>query len=105
MSKPTNGVVSESYHYAIDGEYYSGYIEYNVVVTDWWKTGDKKNTAKEVRVGTRYYRETVTNGWRVYYKEEKTYKSNRYTGTQIVFTPNITTSGDDNWNNVNLGSW
>ena len=49
MLKPNNGVIQETYGYSLDGEYCSGSREYDVVVTDWWKSGDLKNTAAPVQ--------------------------------------------------------
>ena len=90
MLKPNNGVIKETYSYSLDGEYYSGSREYDVVVTDWWKSGDLKNTAKEVKINDNFhYRHTKQNGWRKYDKIYKSFTIKKYTGSTIHFEPNI----------------
>ena len=87
--KITRGVIQESYHFTMDGEYCSGNNEHNVEVTEWWKTGTLKNSPKEVKTSNNiFYRHTKQNGWREYYKESKKFKVNRYTGTNVIFIPN-----------------
>lgn len=104
--KITRGLIQESYHFTMDGEYCSGYKEYNVEVTEWWKTGALKNIPKEVKTSkNKFFRHTKQNGWREYYKESKSFKVNRYTGTSVGFTPNITTDNSNDYNKVNLGNW
>jgi hypothetical protein len=102
----TYGTITKSYQFAMDGEFSSGYNELDVIVTEYWKTGELKNTAKEVKTpnGT-YYRCTKQNGWRQYNKESKSFRENRYTGTYISFIPGTTANKDNRWNKVNLGSW
>ena len=90
-TKPISGTIQESYSYSMDGEDFSGYDEYKFTVTEWWKTGSLKNTAREVKsVNYLYYRHTKQNGWRKYDKF--------YTGTSINFVPKIQAD------NYNLGS-
>lgn len=102
------GKISRSYKYAIDGEYCSGYSEYDAEVTDYWKTGDLKNKPKEVKLlnSTTYYRYTKKNSWRIYCKQTKKYdNSHSYLGGYIQFIPNETANSSNNYNKVNLGSW
>ena len=106
LEKPTKGIIQESYHYAIDGEFCSGYKEHNVIVTEWWKTGDLKNKAKELKTfNNNYYRHTKLNGWREYYKDCKQFKEKRYTGTSLYFVPEIQADTSKEYNKVNLGDW
>ena len=103
------GVIKESYHFNMDGEYFSGYKEYNVVVTEYWKTGELKALPKEVKSTDTYnyklFRHTKQKGWREYYKQTKKFKENRYTGTSVSFSPTITTNNLNEYNKVNLGHW
>ena len=107
---PNFGVITESYHYAMDGEYCSGYKEHNVTVTEYYKTGEFKGLPKEVKTNSnRYYKFTKKNGWRQYYKNEQNpayrYKENKYTGTTMSFIPNINANYSREFNKVNLGDW
>lgn len=108
--KPTYGIITESYHYAIDGEFCSGYKEHNVKVTEYYKTGELKDYPKEVKTAiNRYYKFTKKYGWREFYKNEPNpahrYKNNTYTGTTMSFIPNVNTDYSKEYNRVNLGSW
>lgn len=90
INNPNKGVIRVSYSFSMDGEYFSGINEYNVIVTEWWKTGYLKNTAKEVKTANYlYYRYTKQNGWRKYDKIYKKFEENRYTGKSIKFVPDI----------------
>jgi hypothetical protein len=108
-NKATGGIIKESWHFALDGEYSSGYNEYNVEVVDYWKSGDLKGLAREVKTpGGAVYRMTTKNGWREYYKDAppgRKYKNNGYTGTSLNFVPNEKADSSKNVNRVNLGSW
>ena len=102
--KPTTGTINKSYNYSMDGENFSGYDEYEVIVTEWWKTGYLKNTAKEVKTyNNNYYRYTKQNGWRKYDKFYKTFSDNHYTGTIIKFSPEIQGDNSNTFNKVSLG--
>ena len=106
LIKPTNGIIQESYSYSMDGEYSSGYNEYEVSVSDWWNTGNLKNTAKEVKtVNDLYYRHTKQNGWRKYDKFSKKFRDKHFTGTSINFVPSIQVDTSKTFNKVNLGGW
>ena len=104
-----NGVIRESYHFTMDGEYCSGYKEHNVEVTEWWKSGTLTKSPKEVKtIGslyTIYFRHTKQNGWRHYDKYTKTFKLNIYTGKSVSFISNINTNNRNDYNTVNLGHW
>ena len=103
----THGIIFETYQYSLDGEYSSGYNEVDVGITDYWKTGELKNTAKEVKVKNKnlYYRMTKTYGWRKYNKLDKIFNNkNKYIGGYTTFRPNIQSKPSSNYNNVNLGS-
>jgi len=105
-NKPIIGVIQESYGYCIDGEYCSGYKEYGVKVTEYWKTGELKNTAKEVITRNNiYYRYTKQNGWRQYNKIYKQFTVKSYTGSSLHFEPNIEEDKSKNYSKVNLGDW
>ena len=100
------GVMSESYHYAMDGEYCSGYKEHDVKVTARWGKGPNFNKAKEVMTSNNTcFRETTKNGWRKYDKLTKTYYNKSHTGTSFTFIPNSSANNESNYNRVNLGSW
>lgn len=103
------GIIKESYNFTMDGEYCSGYKEYNVEVTERWKTGELKNTPKELKTidksYIKFFRHTKQNGWREYYKDSKKFKVNSYTGTYLTFVPNIDTNNNNDYFNVNLGGW
>jgi len=104
-NKCTHGVIKTSYRFAMDGEFCSGYNEYNVLVQEWWgKSGNY--LPKEVKTldGT-YYRETKKSGWRKYNKSDKTFYQNGYTGTTIQFLENGEENKNKVWNKVNLGDW
>ena len=104
--KITKGIIQDSYHFTMDGEYCSGYKEYNVEVTEWWKTGALKNIPKEVKTSdNKFFRHTKQNGWREYYKEYKSFKVKRYTGTILNFIPYINTNNSYDYTKVNLGDW
>ena len=100
------GVMCESYRFAIDGEFCSGYKEFDVIVTNYWKTGTLKNQPKEVKTSNeKYYRYTKQNGWRQYDMYSKKYYDKRGTSTMYSFKPNINSDYTKNYNKVNLGSW
>jgi hypothetical protein len=104
----TYGIICETYQYSLDGEYSSGYNEIDVEITEYWKTGELKNTAKEVRVKNKniYYRMTKAYGWRVYYKLDKRFDNkNKYIGGYTTFIPNTRAKPSNNYSNINLGSW
>ena len=103
--KPTYGVISESYHFAMDGEFCSGYSEENVVVTKYWGKGSLENYPKELTTsnGT-IYRHTRKNGWRQYYKISNKFKTYTGLGSTRSFVPNKKKE-HQNWNKVNLGNW
>ena len=104
LIKPTCGTIQESYAYSMDGEDFSGYDEYEVIVTEWWKTGDSKNTAREVKtVNYLYYRHTKQNGWRKYDKFYKEFRDKHFTGTSIIFVPKIQDDNSNTLHKVNLG--
>jgi hypothetical protein len=105
-NKPIYGTISKYYHFAMDGEYSSGYNEINVEVTEWWKSGATKNEAKEVKTEHNvYYRHTKANGWREYCKPYKTFTNKNYTGSIINFTPNRKAETQYQYTRVNLGDW
>ena len=105
-NKPIIGVIKESYRFCIDGEYCSGYREYGVKVTEYWKTGKLKNTAKEVITNNNiYYRYTKQNGWRQYDKIYKKFRVKNYTGSSLDFEPNIEEDKSKTYYKVNLGHW
>lgn len=102
------GIISESYQYSMDGEYCSGYKEFDVTVTEYWKTGELKNYPKEVKIKdtNKYYRMTKQHGWRIYYKIDKTFdKRNSYIGGYSTFIPNVNVDYSKSYNKVNLGDW
>ena len=104
-TKPNTGTISESYSYAIDGEYCSGYKQVNVKVTKWWGKGELFNQAKEVETDNKCYRCTKKNGWRQFDKISKKYIEKRGIGLMIVFTPNTIANSLNNYDRVNLGGW
>ena len=108
--KPKYGIITESYHFALDGEFCSGYREHNVTVYEYYKTGDLKDFPKEVKTAiNRIYKFTKKNGWREFDKNEKNprlrYKNNTYTNTIINFIPNQSTDYSNEYHRVNLGQW
>tara|TARA_B110000238_G_C16018497_1_gene392121 strand:+ start:76 stop:357 length:282 start_codon:yes stop_codon:yes gene_type:complete len=86
-TNPTRGIIHETYSFALDGEYSSGHNEHKVTVIEWWKSGELKNKAKEVKVdeNNTYFRHTKKNGWRKYNKSNKTFRPKIYTGTSLWF--------------------
>ena len=105
-SLPKFGIIKVSNQYCIDGEYCSGYKEYNVDILEYWKSGIRKNQAKEVKTfNNKYFRETTKSGWREYYKKSKEFRNVCGIGQCISFEPNMTTNGEYNYNRVNLGGW
>jgi len=105
-SKNSFGVITEYYQYSMDGEFCSGYKEYDVRVTKWWGKGHNFNKAKEViTLNNICFRQTTANGWRKYDKISKTYYNKSYTGTNFTFIPNRNANNQTNYNRVNLGSW
>lgn len=103
--KPISGIISESYHYVIDGEFCSGSKEYNVIVTQWWGKGDYHNKAKEVICGNTCFRNSKMKGWRYYDKHSKKFMEKRGIGLNLNFIPNETSNHSSDYNRVNLGTW
>ena len=111
QEKVKYGIIQISYRYAIDGEYCSGYSEYDVEVTEYWGNShiykDQPKEVKELTDGNgleQYYRQTLKNGWRKYNKlRTPKYEENRYIGQKISFVPNKKANYEKNYSNISLG--
>jgi len=104
--KTISGIISESYNFAMDGEFCSGYKEYDVKVTQYWKgVGEYQNMAKEVMYRNTCFRHSKMNGWRYYDKDSKRFIEKRGIGLSLTFIPNEISNHNSEYNRVNLGDW